>query len=387
MKGKEGFKIRIIQRWIPDYRMALLRGVGSRYPGSVEVWAAKEDLGVSVIVPAVMCDYSHYVTRWGPLQWQHSVSAKGLMRGDVLVICGDIHNISVLIAALVAKARGVGVVWWGHHASANANLRKVKIRIAIAKILADVFLCYTQQGVEYLTKRGVRKDRVFATGNTIDTDSIKIETTKFLNNSMKSFQMVNNLKGKRVLAFCGSLRLHTGLELLIKALKTLNCKDNSYHLVVIGDGAERLKLSEYANSIGSSHFITWTGDLRGQDKVAPWLLSSDLFVYPGRVGLSIVHAMAYGLPAILNDNSTDQGPEYTVFEPDVMGYTFREGDDKDLAAKIAKAYDSGRLKEMGLKAREKIMNEYSMSQMIDRFCNAIEIAHGCVLGNNNNAKL
>lgn len=176
------FKVRIFQPIVPEYRTALFNGLGERYGENIEVWAsAGEGQDKSYPLQATRYDYNHPLVKFGSLRWQRGFSLRGLKKGDVVVICGDVHQLSSLWVAVMAKSRGIGVVWWGHHRTSTSTEIRVKIRLAIAKRLSDTFLAYTKTGVKYLEERGFKHGRVFATGNTIDMKSVELAIAEWTN--------------------------------------------------------------------------------------------------------------------------------------------------------------------------------------------------------------
>lgn len=362
------FRTRIFQPIVPEYRVALFEGLGARYGNRIEIWAS-EGIGQDISYPLskIRYDYNHPIRSVGPFVWQNGLSLKGLSNGDVVVVCGDVHQFSSLWIALKAKLRGIKVVWWGHHVSALAKEKNVKIRLAIAKRLSDVYLCYTDAGKEYLEKHGFLHGKVFATGNTIDLDAVE--------RAKEGWGGARKFGDKKTLLFCGVLREKVRIDVLLSALKILAAKRNDIHCAIIGGGPMESEWKKLAQDIGVDDIVTWCGEVRGQEKLAPWFLSSDLFVYPGRIGLSIIHSFAFGLPVVLNDNRANHGPEYAAFHPGVNGWAFKENDAEDFAKAINEALNSADLKIRGEVGQRYVSENYSMKRMVARFSEAIEAAH------------
>jgi glycosyltransferase involved in cell wall biosynthesis len=301
----------------------------------------------------------------GPFLWQKGLSIKGLSKGDVLVVCGDIHQLSSLRLALLAKCCGVRVVWWGHHATATSSPLSVKIRLWIAKKLSDVMLVYTHTGVGYLVRRGFASDRVFATGNTINQIPI--------NKAISGYDGKDMFGGFLGILCCSVLREKVKLDLAIRALADIRLKD--VRLAVIGDGPMKNKYEEVAKEAKVSDRILWLGATRDQDNMAPWFLSAKCFVYPGAVGLSILHSMSYGLPVVVHSNPAHQMPEYEIMEDGRTGVCFNEGDVQDLDNKLAwMIKNEGARQEMSAYCRKVALEKYSMNQMIENFARAVEVA-------------
>ena len=370
-------RIRIFQPIVPDYRVPLFDKLYDKYNCRVEVWASAKWIGGEGSVPLKHCryDYAHPVKKIGPMCWQVGLTVKDLNgKEDVVVINGDIHQLSTLWVALQCKMKGIPVVWWGHHVSAQAKEFRVWMRLLLARFLSDIFLCYTDAGKRFLLEKGLKSGRVFATGNTVDLGAIDAATREWDSGKLREFRRENDLIGKRVLLFCGVLREKVRLDVLLRAFAMLRRQCNDIRLVVIGAGEKKDEWMRLGDSLNISKLVTWTGDVRGQDKLAPWFLSSDLFVYPGRIGLSLIHAFAYGLPVILNDNHSNHGPEYVVFRPGENGICFRENDECDLCLRIKQALDGNERKQMGSRGQEFVNENYSMQRMVERYAEAIDAA-------------
>ena len=369
------FRIRIFQPIVPEYRVALFDGVGSRYGDRVEVWA-DEGHGQDKSYPLLQThfDYSHRRKKLGPFVWQKGLSLSELERGDVIVVCGDVHQLSSLWIALKAKLSGIAVVWWGHHRTATSKEWGVRIRLSVARRLCDVFLAYTRTGIAYLEKFGFKQGCVFATGNTIDQSPIKEAISEWTLEKLKGFQAEHGIAGKKMLLCCSVLRPKVKLELAIRALSSP--KLSGVILAVIGDGSEKVAYQKLAVELGVSERIKWIGSTRDQMVMAPWFLSSVAFVYPGSIGLSILHSFSYGLPVVTHGNADHQMPEFEVMEDGRTGLFFEENNIDDLEEKIASllADEEGRLS-MSRYCRKMASEKYSMGAMVENYCEAIESAH------------
>ena len=359
-------KIRIFQPIVPEYRVALFEGLGERYGENIEILAA-ENIGKDVSCPLTKMryDYSHSFKKIGPFVWQKGLSLKGLSKGDVIVVCGDIHQLSSLWIAWRAKCRGIKVVWWGHHKTATSTERGVKIRLAIARRLSDVMLAYTRTGIAYLEARGFAKGRVFATGNTIDQEPIK--------KAIAAWDGVDRFKGKKGLLCCSVLREKVKLDQVIRILADARLKD--VVLAVIGEGPMKAEYERIAAERGVTDRIIWLGATRDQMVMAPWFLSAKAFVYPGSVGLSILHSMSYGLPVIVHGNAEHQMPEFEVMEDGKTGLCFKENSTDDLLVQIvAIVSNETERQKMARYCQELAFNKYSMKQMIANFSEALNVS-------------
>ena len=56
-------------------------------------------------------------------------------------------------------------------------------------------------------------------------------------------------------------------------------------------------------------------------------------IMPGAAGLSVIHAMSFGLP-VITSNKQEHAPEIEAINPSITGDFFRDGFADDLAKKI-----------------------------------------------------
>ena len=371
------FKLRIIHPTILEYRKALIEAVGLRYAGRVDLMAAAScgPQDKSVPLEHMPHDYSHSLTKIGPLVFQKGLNLKGLSRGDVVQICGDVHNISIIWLALCARFRGIKVVWGGHHKTATSKPLGVWIRLQIAKLLSDVYLCYTEAGKKWLKAHGFAKRPVFATGNTIDQVPIKAAMSKWDTQSIEAWKKEHGLSGKNLLLCCSVLRSKIRLDMAIRALASKPLAERNTVLAVIGDGPAKEDCERLAKELGVAERVIWVGATRDQEIMAPWFLAARLFVYPGSIGLSILHAFSYGLPVVTHRNVDHQMPEFEAMEDGKTGIVFNEGDVNDMVGKIAALLDApSKLLEMSGYAKRLAYERYSMDNMVENYCEAIEAA-------------
>ena len=190
------------------------------------------------------------------------------------------------------------------------------------------------------------------------------------------------MSGRTVILVCSALRPKTRLDLLISALADETLIRWKPLVVIIGDGPQREVYRQKVSDEGVGEYVRWLGMRRKQDELAPWFLSAQVYVYPGAVGLGLIHAMAYGLPAIVHGNDKHQMPEFEVMEDGKTGLTFEENSVADLVRKLDYAFlHPAEMKEMGDYAKDKVLSKYSMRQMISNYCGAIEAARRLVQNN------
>lgn len=377
----DGFKIRIVQPGVPEYRRGLLNRLGRIYGERIEICANDScDMGPACRLEHMRMDYTHDFRHViGPFWWQRGISTKGLRRGDVLVICGDVHHLSTMWTALIAKMRGIGVVWWGHHQSTTSTPLKIRLRLCLARMLSSVYLCYTKEGKSFLVQHGLKDGRVFYTGNTIDEDTVESAIKVWGPERLSAFQTEWNLVGKNLLLICSVLREKTKVDQVLSAMTLETLNDDRVMLAVIGDGDAADQFKKCATQLGLNNRVIWVGPLVSQSDLAPWFLSAKAFVYPGPIGLSLIHSYLYALPVVVHNNSRNQGPEFVAMRDGETGYVFAENDINDFSQKISHLLsDETKRVMLGAEAKRIAQRDYSMDRMAKNFSEAIDAAHACV---------
>jgi glycosyltransferase involved in cell wall biosynthesis len=138
--------------------------------------------------------------------------------------------------------------------------------------------------------------------------------------------------------YSGRLTKAKKVDILIKALGILKLKNLfDFRCYIIGDGEldQIKKLSADENVLENIDFI---GPKYGQD-VHMYFLNSDLYIYPGGIGLSVLHAMSFGLPVITTNNLHLHFPEFELLVPGYTGDLFTDNCPEDLALKIVEWRD------------------------------------------------
>jgi len=115
-------------------------------------------------------------------------------------------------------------------------------------------------------------------------------------------QSVDQGHARTDLAYCGRLKGHKNVHLLIQAVAVLKRFIPDISAVVIGDGPESTALQNLASRLGVDKNIIFTGALNDFDEVIRWLKASKVFVNPstkeGGGSITLFEANACGLPVI-----------------------------------------------------------------------------------------
>jgi len=377
----EMLNIQIVQPLVPEYRVPFFNGLSRHHECRIQVHASETFPGVKSLRsapnrnPVVQLEYPFVGFFKNRLLWQRGLRLEERLRpGDVLVLCGNARFLSNYPLIWEAKRRGVATVWWGIGAMPGQNRLNYYIRKRLMR-WTDVILLYTEKEKEEFLRMGFSSDRLFAINNAIDQEPIREATQKWTTTRLHAFQEEHGIQDKQLFLYCGRLAAKARVDLALEALALLKGTNKNCMLIIIGDGEERDNLRRLAEKLGVMESIRWLGALYEQEVMAPWFLSAKVFVYPGYIGLSIMHAMGYGLPVITHHNMSNQSPEVAALRDGENGMFYLEHNSKDLSDKILHFLSNEGLRSrMSDRALKTATEEFTMGEMVQRFVVAVRSA-------------
>jgi glycosyltransferase involved in cell wall biosynthesis len=228
---------------------------------------------------------------------------------DSLIIEDAVHNLTYP-AAFVAYNAHIPVVLWGHGRDRSVT-RAGPVKKAAEKfkewmaLQGAGYFAYTPGVRNFLTARGLPPEKVHVLNNTLDIASHR-QAHREAFRERKIHRKRLGIDERKVLLYVGRFDQRKRLADLGKAVESLRKKDPTFLLMAVGSGRKRLLERYLSPDQGEGvRFIPGTGD---PEALAPIYAVSDLFVFPGDVGLSCLQALCYDLPCIIVDAPT-HGPE------------------------------------------------------------------------------
>jgi len=371
--------VQIIQPVVPHYRVPLFRKLIEDDRFEIIIDASPHFNGVNSSKNAIFANLAHKCIQFfgGMFYWQSGISvSKKLEYNGVLIINGNPRVLSNYLLLIQARLRKIPVIDWNHGWSPTSTKFRSKIRRLLMRSV-DYHLLYTDAEVNNYIDIGYTKSQCYSANNTINLSDIDKCASKTSANDIEKFKKRNLLKDKRVLLFSGRLRNNpsTNLLVLINALKHLVRLNDCYRLIIIGDGEEKDNLLNESTQLGLDDYIIWLGEVYDEESLAPWFLVADCFVYPGAIGLSIMHAFGYGLPVITHDKIEEHNPEISALKNHYNGVFFKKGDVSSLVEKIEKYFsEPNEMSNMKKHSYDTIRGEYSFDGMVNRVSNVIILA-------------
>ncbi|WP_147420684.1 glycosyltransferase [Sphingomonas sp. PP-CC-1A-547] len=269
------------------------------------------------------------------VMWQpKAVEAALSKKYDALIYLADMNFASTWVAASIARLRGKPVLFWAHgwlkpESGAKAGVRNTYFG------LADCMLLYAERGKRLGVASGYSADKITVVYNSLDVDKADAVVARIESGLLDTDRPQSLFADPtRPLVICTArITRLCRFDLLLQAAALLKERGIAINILLVGDGPERPTLERISAELDLSvHFY---GACYDEDVTGQLIYHSDLTVSPGKIGLTAMHTLMYGTPAITHDDLNEQMPEVEALTPDVTGKLFRRDDPTSLGDAIS----------------------------------------------------
>jgi glycosyltransferase involved in cell wall biosynthesis len=177
--------------------------------------------------------------------------------------------------------------------------------------------------------------------------------------------------GRPELLTIGRLNANKNFPSLVRSFLAFRRNAPDAVLKIIGDGPDRAAVEAAAgDQLGKSvHLVGASFD---EAETARHMLSADLFVMTGRIGLAINHALAYDLPVMAFERVPDgpqHGSEINYLVDGVTGFAVREAGDDGFSRKLSEVFSNGHdwKAELRPALRDYVQKNLIVDRMLDGF--------------------
>jgi glycosyltransferase involved in cell wall biosynthesis len=236
--------------------------------------------------------------KWlGPIAWQPVL---GHCIGESLIIIQqEMKYAANPVLQAWSKIGGPRIAYWGH----GRNFQKPPETGAMAAIKrflskqVDWWFAYNDLSARVVASYGFPADRITSVGNAVDTTGMKARLCGLEPDEIRQAREAHGISSENIAIYTGGLYPNKRIDFLLEAARRIRARVPDFELIVIGDGPERLKITEAARA------ETWIHDLGSKndhDKVPFWAMAK-LLLMPGLVGLVVVDSFALGVPLVTTD--------------------------------------------------------------------------------------
>ena len=364
-------KIAIVTNVIPSYREEFYETLVKEYETDLTIYCQTSIPGMSLLPVHDRFRQNvhlvkHLTARNEKVGWQF-LPLNRLFSNEIIFIYGNPRVISNVIYSLLLRILNRKVVIWGQVHTAGSNHYLRKLRLLWWRCFRFLFV-YTDHEKDWLIRNGFCHHLIQGMNNGLDQKKIDLARRKWDKQRLQKWQKKQKIGHIPLLLSCARLIPKNRFEECVALLRRM--KDCGLNAVwaLIGDGPERHYLDKLSSSLEVDNRILWLGAIYSEDELAPWFLSADVFIHPSAIGLSLLHAMGYGLPVVTNNDTRSHMPEFASFVEGKTGLSYEPGDIQDFYSKTVNLLaDRDKRNSMSNAAENIVRSSYNIDVMVNRF--------------------
>jgi glycosyltransferase involved in cell wall biosynthesis len=374
-----GARVAVLQPLLPQYRVPVFDLLARTTGIELTVICDMHPRGSLKSVPpteAFRVENAE-VREFGPVVSQPAMlSAAMSKRFDAVVLTWNTRILQLVPALFACNATGKGSVLWGHgYSKRDSPIRRAVRRKMMP--LADATLVYSWTERARLATAGF--NGVFVAPNAIDQGPIEAATKEWKDapGRLQEWRRLQGIADRKLIVFISRIEQDKRLDLLLEAFHRALRSDPNLTLAIIGGGSGLTAAKAMAEQAGIADRVRFTGPIYDESSIAPWCLSAGCFAYPQAIGLSIQHALGYGLPVITSDDLSAHNPEIEALEPGVNGLLYEHGNPASFAEKMVESIAGHRTRDQWSAAARATVaspNGICLESMVAGFADALSAA-------------
>ena len=269
----------------------------------------------------------------GPIRYYKGIKKLNLQQYDAIICPGVIRSLSEwwLLQKWGKGLKRTKIYLWTHGwYGKESRIQKLIKKFFFRKV--DGFFLYGDYARQEMIKEGFDPKKLFVIKNSLDYDK-QLELRRSIAPSNIYRDHFGN--DNPTIIFIGRLTPVKKLDLLVKAVGLLKAKGENYNIVFVGDGEMKDEIAAVSRSLGLQDNVWLYGACYDEKTNAELVFNADLCVAPGNIGLTAMHVMMFGCPAVSHNNFKWQMPEFESIHSGVTGDFFEENNETDLARCIS----------------------------------------------------
>ena len=263
--------------------------------------------------------------------WYHKVIK--LLRNnqyDTYLVFAQTKDLSTWVFGLLARLfyPKKKVYFWSHGWYGKESRKEAFVKRQLFKLPNGGTFLYGNHARNLMIKEGLNPDQLYVIYNSLNYDE-QLKVRKELAPTPIYKEHFDNHQPNIV--FIGRLTKVKRFDLIIDAVTILKQRGELVNVTFIGDGVERQNMEMMVSEKGIRDQVWFYGACYDEKTNAELIFNADLCVSPGNIGLTAMHVMMFGCPAITNNDFTRQMPEFEAIKEGKTGDFFQAGDAISLA--------------------------------------------------------
>jgi glycosyltransferase involved in cell wall biosynthesis len=263
--------------------------------------------------------------------------------------------------------RGIPYIIWSGSVPHERNknlIRNIQRKFLIRK--ASAFVAYGSRAKRYLLDMGADPEKVAIGINTVDTRYFYMETMKYREGQTEQAPFT--------FLYLGYLIPRKNPGRILEAIARLKKHRSAFQVIFVGDGISKPLLERQSAELGIEDLVMFTG-YKQKEELPPLLAQSHVFLFQTDFdiwGLVLNETMAAGLASLVSPNA---GACDDLLEEGVTGFGCNFENSEEAAGKMEWMIDHPeQVKQMGLKASNRINEKASLDKSAEGFLKAIQTA-------------
>lgn len=341
---KSAKEVAIVYHSAPRYREVLFRRLCGRRKG-VQFTLISGKTSNQETIPLLDARLSELPLHAGGIRWKHVHNiwiGQVLLQPEILLIpfqsrwrsvifLGNPYYLTTWLSALLCRLMGKRVIMWTHgfRGKPNGRVKRSFLKRIFFK-QAHALLLYGRWARDRFLSMGFGAEKLYVAYNGLQ------DANNLVNQGGVNCEINKETLPAKELNFLwvGRMTKEKKLPFLLESFGKFLERGGVARLILVGDGPERKELERYADEIKLGERVKFEGEVWDKKKLHKIFNEADLAVSPGPIGLFAIHAMAYGVPVLTNDNWDTQGPEVEAVIDGKTGAFFRDGDVNALVSKM-----------------------------------------------------
>lgn len=268
----------------------------------------------------------------GPFLYQTKVLSL-LGKYNTFLMIGETHSITTWLFMFLSKLyKNKRIFFWCHGWYGKETKAESFLKHILDKMPTGLFL-YGNYAKQLMIKEGFDESTLHVIRNSLSY-SKQLEVRKTLKSTdVYTGHFKNDNKN---LMFVGRLDPVKKLDMILRAIKQSEEKGFKYNMTYIGGGQEKEKLETLTKELGLEERVWFYGPCYDEAILGNFIYNADLCVAPGNIGLTAMHTLVFGTPAMTHNCFKWQMPEFEAIKPGVTGDFFEMDNVESLSQTIDK---------------------------------------------------
>ena len=267
--------------------------------------------------------------------WCYQKGIQSLLRKayDTYILLGETHSLSTWLFCIRARLfyPRKKIYFWSHGWYGKETRMEKVIKKVLFKLPNGGVFLYGNYARELMIKEGFKPEKLYTIHNSLTYDKQVAVRQQLVKKPIYLEHFGNDNPN---LFFVGRLITTKRLEMVLQAMDRLKTKGLLYNMTFIGGGESKENLEALAQELGLQNNVWFYGPCYEEEVLGEMIYNADLCVSPGNIGLTAMHTMVFGTPALTHNDFPHQGPEFEAIRDGETGLFFESGNVESLAESI-----------------------------------------------------